>query len=835
MMDRVEILVARLRRLVSRNRWSARLLGYRLEKPGGHEPGLVLIQIDGLGHDMLLRAMEEGRMPFLRHLLKSEDRQLHRLYTGMPSSTPGFQAEFFYGVKTAVPAFGYFDHELGSVVSMNDPTAAAAVEERLRHNARGLLQGGSSWSNIFSGGADEPHLCASTAGLDMLWQALNPFRLIALVLWYGWSIVRILSYVFLETILAFYDFFRGSLRGLSVWAELRFVPTRVIVGSVMRELVTAGASIDCERGLPVIQLNYLGYDEHAHRRGPDSRFARWTLKGIDRAVRRVWLAALRSKQRDYQVWIYSDHGQERTHPYPRMRPEDLSTAIERVVQHFEMSEAPAYRARRRQRLQYNRAMDRSHWLRRELPRWMRRGENRRLGREPAAPAPTPAPPDTLTIVHQGPTGYVYPARTMEQEELLRLAELIARDAFVPTVMVADATGAVVFRSGGRRYHLPEDAGEVFGRDHPFLSMVTDDTLALLRHPDAGPIALFGYHAGEPWSLQLENGAHGGPGPRETSAFVLLPREAVLGQPMDGGLRPLHLREMAQRTLAGAMLAPSLHIPRISPVEYFPETDRGPRVHFRLVSYNVHGCRGMDGTYSPQRIARVLSRLQPDIVCLQELDYERRRSGGVRQVVEISRSLQVDFHFHVVNEFADGRFGNAVLSHHPVRVLSHSPLPSLRGFPGLEERGILRVEVDIEGTPIQIVNTHLGILERERRLQVNAILQHPEWLGGNDSSRPLVLCGDFNAGPDSWTCRQFDRVLHNVGEGPGGGTPKRTWSGRIPLRRIDHVYVSDALRVERVLVPRTRLTRVASDHLPLVVDLSLPAPEGETDPRPRGEG
>ncbi len=830
-MDRIEILMARLRHLVSRNRWSARLLGYHIDKPGGHEPGLVLIQIDGLGHEILLQAMAEGRMPFLKHLLEAEDRQLHRLYTGMPSSTPGVQAELFYGVKSAVPAFGYFDHELGRVVSMNDPVAAAAVEERLRRNAVGLLRGGSSWSNIFTGGADEPHLCAATAGLDMLWQALNPLRMVALILWYGWSIVRILTYLLVETGLALYDFFRGALRGLSVWAELRFVPTRVIVGSVMREMVTAGAAIDCERGLPVIHLNFLGYDEHAHRRGPDSRFARWTLRGIDRAVRRVWLAALRSKRRDYQVWIYSDHGQERTLPYPRMRPEDLSTAVERVVRRFEMLEAPAYRARRRRHLQYNRAMDRSHWLRRELPQWMRRGENRRAG-TPEGPGPTKQdPPEALTVVHQGPTGCVYPARSMEHDELLRLAELIARDAFVPMVMVAEGEGAVVFHSDGRRHRLPEDAVEVFGRDHPFLAEVTADTISLLQHPDAGPIALFGFQPGEPWSLQLENGAHGGPGPRESSAFVLLPREAVLGQPMDSVLRPLHLREMARRTLAGAMLAPSLVIPRISPTEYFPQADTGPRVHFRLVSYNVHGCRGMDGTYSPQRIARVLSRLQPDVVCLQELDYERKRSGGVRQVEAISRSLQADFHFHVVNEFADGRFGNAVLSHHPLRMLAHWPLPSLRGFPGLEERGVLRVEVDIAGTPIQIINTHLSVLERERRLQVKALLEDGNCLGEENRRRPLILCGDFNAGPDSWTCRQLDKILRNVDEGTARGSLKRTWSGRIPLRRIDHVYTSDFLTSERVLVPRTHLTRMASDHLPLVVDLSFPAPEKEDAPRP----
>ena len=70
--------------------------------------------------------------------------------------------------------------------------------------------------------------------------------------------------------------------------------------------------------------------EHAHRRGPDSRFALWTLRGIDRTVRRVWLAAHRSRHRDYRIWIYSDHGQERVRPWSIVHGEDVSDAIRRV-------------------------------------------------------------------------------------------------------------------------------------------------------------------------------------------------------------------------------------------------------------------------------------------------------------------------------------------------------------------------------------------------------------------------------------------------------------------------------------------------------------------------
>jgi endonuclease/exonuclease/phosphatase family metal-dependent hydrolase len=353
---------------------------------------------------------------------------------------------------------------------------------------------------------------------------------------------------------------------------------------------------------------------------------------------------------------------------------------------------------------------------------------------------------------------------------------------------------------------------------------------MLQHPDAGPLALFGYREGASMSLQLENGAHGGPGPNEVSAFAILPREATVGKPIEGTLRPSHLREMALRALGGVMLPGPEAGERPSPAVTHARAEECPRVHLRLVSYNVHGCRGMDGKYSPQRIARVLSRLQPDIICLQELDHERGRSGGTHQVAQLAESLHAEFYFHTVSEFDDGRFGNAVLSHHPLRLVDHGPLPSLKGFPGLEERGVLWAEVDVEGITLQVLNTHLSILERERRLQAEALLT-PRWLGENLEGVPIILCGDFNTGPDGWTCRRLGEVLRNVEDGVARHDTARTWSGRLPLRRIDHVYVGGSLRPDRVTAPRTRLTRVASDHLPLVVDLSLPVPATELNPRP----
>lgn len=239
---------------------------------------------------------------------------------------------------------------------------------------------------------------------------------------------------------------------------------------------------------------------------------------------------------------------------------------------------------------------------------------------------------------------------------------------------------------------------------------------------------------------------------------------------------------------------------------------------------------MDGKYSPQRIARVIAREQPDIICLQEIDHGRSRSGGVQQIEEISRSLSADYSFHSVFEIDDGEFGNAVLSHHRLVNLGRAPLPALGSrVPNLEPRGVLRVQVCLENTCVEVVNTHLSILERERRLQV-AELIGGDWLRPNGNNgdgtedggnpRPFVFCGDFNASPRSYTCRRLEEHLDSVDSRLPQARKLKTWSSRIALRRIDQVFVNQGVKVVGARVPRNRLTRVASDHLPLVVDLEV---------------
>jgi len=171
---RLEGLYRRIRRGFSRSVWLARLL--RLPDSAGPvtRPGLVMIQIDGLSQQQFERALERGEMPFLRRLLKREHYRVHAHYSGLPSTTPAVQAELFYGVAAAVPAFSYRDRESSATVRMYEPEAASQVEARLAAaGGEALLGGGSAYSNTYTGGAAESHFCASAMGWGATLRAMK--------------------------------------------------------------------------------------------------------------------------------------------------------------------------------------------------------------------------------------------------------------------------------------------------------------------------------------------------------------------------------------------------------------------------------------------------------------------------------------------------------------------------------------------------------------------------------------------------------------------------------------------------------------------------------------
>jgi endonuclease/exonuclease/phosphatase family metal-dependent hydrolase len=113
---------------------------------------------------------------------------------------------------------------------------------------------------------------------------------------------------------------------------------------------------------------------------------------------------------------------------------------------------------------------------------------------------------------------------------------------------------------------------------------------------------------------------------------------------------------------------------------------------------------------------------------------------------------------------------------------------------------------------------LGLVPREQQLQATALLGE-EWLGGCLRRDPIILTGDFNAVPRSRVHALLTRSLRNAHDFSTHG-PRRvaTFPSRLPVLRIDHMFVSDGVRILGLRAGMTALARIASDHLPLVADI-----------------
>jgi endonuclease/exonuclease/phosphatase family metal-dependent hydrolase len=241
---------------------------------------------------------------------------------------------------------------------------------------------------------------------------------------------------------------------------------------------------------------------------------------------------------------------------------------------------------------------------------------------------------------------------------------------------------------------------------------------------------------------------------------------------------------------------------------------------RILTYNVHRCVGTDGRLDVGRIAAVIAAQDPDIVALQEVDVRRARTGGVDQVEEIARRLGMSSHFHAALTIEEEEYGDAILTDLPERLVKSGPLPGYAPLPRLEPRGALWVAIQAGEAELQVVNTHLGLVPREQMLQARA-LAGPEWLAHPQQRGPVALVGDLNAGVRSAVCRCLRARLHDARRAVGGPRlATTTFPSRLPVARLDHVLVSEGVKVRALHVPKDSLARAASDHLPLVADLDL---------------
>lgn len=266
------------------------------------------------------------------------------------------------------------------------------------------------------------------------------------------------------------------------------------------------------------------------------------------------------------------------------------------------------------------------------------------------------------------------------------------------------------------------------------------------------------------------------------------------------------------------------------------------MRFRVVTYNIHRAIGVDRRFKPERIVEILEHHGPDLVLLQEVDEGVPRSRELDLAQEMAEALKFPYYAvgHNVS-LRKGRYGNATLSRFPIlrernidltignkkrRGCQHTTLwiednGDLRRREPMSQREAKELAEEKGGRQLEVFNLHLGLSARERERQVGLLVRSPE-LKDLPPEVPCMVGGDFN----DW--RSLLRPIfvevfsfRCATDRRGGRRALSTYPSFSPQGGLDRIYYRGGLHLLSSRGCRLAVSRVASDHLPVIADFDLP--------------
>lgn len=248
------------------------------------------------------------------------------------------------------------------------------------------------------------------------------------------------------------------------------------------------------------------------------------------------------------------------------------------------------------------------------------------------------------------------------------------------------------------------------------------------------------------------------------------------------------------------------------------------MRLRVVSYNIHRAIGVDRLFRPERIVEILAHHAGDVVLLQEVDDGVPRSRELDLASELAQALGYR-HYAVGHNVSlrKGRYGNATLSRYPIERERNIDLTVGRR----KRRGCQHTTITVEKMrghrhPLEVFNLHLGLSARERRQQVGLLTASGEFARLAAGTACLVG-GDFNDWRSLLVPFFVDGLRFHCASGEHGGPDRksmRTYPSFSPRGALDRIYFRGPLRLLSTRRCRMKLSRLASDHLPIIVDFEL---------------
>ncbi len=235
---------------------------------------------------------------------------------------------------------------------------------------------------------------------------------------------------------------------------------------------------------------------------------------------------------------------------------------------------------------------------------------------------------------------------------------------------------------------------------------------------------------------------------------------------------------------------------------------------RLLSYNMHkAVGGRDRLYRLERIIDLLAHEKPDVVCLQEVVRGARRARFDDQPRLLGSEFRYAVQLYQMNvHYKVGGYGNLLLSRWPLRSKHQISLRMGTKKP----RGAQIAIIETPKGLLRLVNWHLGLGEKERVWQVDRLLGHRLFHEGGEL--PTLLVGDTNDWRNNLAAGSL--AEHGFAHITKPISRFRTFPATMPVGSLDKIYMRGKIRLRRAHVVRSKLAKVASDHLPLVADFQL---------------
>ena len=285
--------------------------------------GVVMLEIDGLSYWHIKKAVEDGYMPTIKKLIDEQGFQISHAECGIPSSTPACQAGILQGNNVNMPAFRWLDKETNTMISGGPQMAEV---EPLLSNGHGLLEGGSSIANMFSGDAEKAILTFSRLTTSTKEEKKKRAEDMYLLMRNPYFFMRVLVLFFADVIRELWQYWQQ--RRKNVQPSLNRLHNgypflRAATNVFLRDVGAYLTILDIVRGVPAIYTLWAGYDEVAHHSGPWTRDAMLTLRTFDKIIHHILIAIERDAPRPYELILLSDHGQSFGHTFKQRYGMDI--------------------------------------------------------------------------------------------------------------------------------------------------------------------------------------------------------------------------------------------------------------------------------------------------------------------------------------------------------------------------------------------------------------------------------------------------------------------------------------------------------------------------------